>query len=72
MGAFFGNFDLKVVHIHPFWPRFCLQALFDLPGSIFIVSRPQMAKKKQNSKILLNRDFTFSTFLGFGALGLRY
>ena len=42
---FFCNFDLKVVHIHPFWLIFCLQALFDLPDSILIVSRPKKAKK---------------------------
>ena len=50
--CYFCNFDLKVVQIHPFWLIFCLQALFDLPDSILIVSRPQMAKKHKKSKIL--------------------
>ena len=50
--CYFCNFDLKVVQIHPFWLIFCLQALFDLPDSILIVSRPKKAKKDQKSKIL--------------------
>ena len=45
--CYFCNFDLKVVQIHPFWLIFCLQALFDLPDSILIVSRPKKAKKDQ-------------------------
>ena len=66
---FFSNFELKVVHIHPFWLIFCLQALFDLPDSILIVPRPQMTKKDQKSKIIYKKKMTPPAFLGFVTLG---
>ena len=55
--CYFCNFDLKVVQIHPFWLIFCLQALFDLPDSILIVSRPKMAKKDQQIQNYIKNIF---------------
>ena len=59
-----------MVHIHPFWLRFCLQALFDLPDSILLVSRPKIPKRTENQQFYQILNLPVSPFLGFGALGV--